>query len=214
MQLFGSGTVCQLTGASMRELGYWIETGLLKPSGKGTVHHRFTFPDLVAAKTVVALRREGCSLQKVRKAVKYLRVNYPADESADALSGLTLLTDGQTVYLYSDAKRIMDVLSKQTVLWMVNVGRLILAARADAAALPLEWIVRIKVGGETYRLRVSNDPDSGGYTAQCVELPGAIEQGDTPDEALANGKAAVESVLAFMAKRSGGRSAPRVKRHA
>jgi predicted RNase H-like HicB family nuclease len=41
------------------------------------------------------------------------------------------------------------------------------------------------------------DPqDEGGFTVQCVEIPGAISQGETRDEALANIKEAIELVLA------------------
>ena len=35
----------------------------------------------------------------------------------------------------------------------------------------------------------------GGYSAQCLELPGAISQGETKDEALENIKLAIELVL-------------------
>lgn len=61
----------------------------------------------------------------------------------------------------------------------------------------------VSIRGEAYRLRVMHDADEGGYTVQCVELPGAIEQGETRDEAIENGKAAIESVLAFQTKRMG-----------
>jgi len=37
--------------------------------------------------------------------------------------------------------------------------------------------------------------EGGGYTAQCVEIPGAISQGETKEEALANIKEAIELVL-------------------
>ena len=37
--------------------------------------------------------------------------------------------------------------------------------------------------------------DEGGFTVQCVEIPGAISQGETREEALANIKEAVELVL-------------------
>lgn len=40
------------------------------------------------------------------------------------------------------------------------------------------------------------DPqEEGGYTAQCVELPGAISQGETKEEALNNIKGAIELIL-------------------
>jgi predicted RNase H-like HicB family nuclease len=35
----------------------------------------------------------------------------------------------------------------------------------------------------------------GGFFVQCVELPGAISQGDSKEEALANIKEAIELVL-------------------
>lgn len=37
--------------------------------------------------------------------------------------------------------------------------------------------------------------DEGGYSAQCLELPGAISQGETKEEALKNIEEAVEAVL-------------------
>lgn len=213
MQL-GMGAVTKIVGASRRQLTYWHETGLLKPSGKATGHRRYTFPDIVAAKTVVALRGQGCSLQKIRKAILYLRRHYPKDVSAAVLSSLTLLTDGKVVYMLTDTRAIMEVVSKQTVLWVVNVGKLILEARRDAEALPLTWIESVKVQNRTYRLRLSHDVTEGGYVVQCIELPGAIEQGETAEEAIANGKAVIQSVLTFLAKRAGRRPARKAKRRA
>ena len=37
--------------------------------------------------------------------------------------------------------------------------------------------------------------DEGGYTVRCLELPGAISQGETKEEALANIKEAIELVV-------------------
>ncbi len=36
--------------------------------------------------------------------------------------------------------------------------------------------------------------EEGGYTVRCLELPGAISQGETREEALANIKEAIELV--------------------
>ena len=213
MQL-ATGAVRRITGASQRQLTYWDATGLLKPSGKDTGHRRYTFPDVVAAKTIIALRQKGCSLQQIRKAVEHLRRRYPTDVRPEVLASLTLLTDGKTVYMLTDAQQVMDVVSKQTVWWIVNVGRLILEARQAMQTLPLEWVEPVTVRRAAYRLRVTHDADEGGYVVQCVELPGAIEQGETPDEAIENGRAAIDSVLAFLAKRAGARRTRRVKQSA
>ena len=37
--------------------------------------------------------------------------------------------------------------------------------------------------------------EEGGYSAQCLELPGAISQGETKEDALRNIKEAIEAVL-------------------
>ena len=37
--------------------------------------------------------------------------------------------------------------------------------------------------------------EEGGYSVQCLELPGAISQGETKEEALRNIKEAIEVVL-------------------
>ncbi|NJD51559.1 MAG: type II toxin-antitoxin system HicB family antitoxin [Candidatus Methanoperedens sp.] len=39
------------------------------------------------------------------------------------------------------------------------------------------------------------DSDEGGYTAQCLELPAAISEGDTKEKALKNIKEAIQLVL-------------------
>ena len=42
----------------------------------------------------------------------------------------------------------------------------------------------------------------GGYSVRCVELPEAISQGETKNEALANIKEAIELVLAHLEERA------------
>jgi len=47
----------------------------------------------------------------------------------------------------------------------------------------------------TFTIRLLKDRDSGYYAVRCVELPEAISQGKTKQEALANIKQAIELVL-------------------
>ena len=42
---------------------------------------------------------------------------------------------------------------------------------------------------------VLESQEEGSFTVQCVEIPGAISQGENKDEALANIKEAIELVL-------------------
>jgi len=53
-------------------------------------------------------------------------------------------------------------------------------------------LVEIKVKKFTVMLR--EEPE-GGYSVQCIELPGAISQGENRKEALANIKDAIEGYL-------------------
>jgi predicted RNase H-like HicB family nuclease len=53
-------------------------------------------------------------------------------------------------------------------------------------------MVEIKVKKFTVILR--EEPE-GGYSAQCIDLPGAISQGENRKEALANIKEAIEGYL-------------------
>jgi len=47
----------------------------------------------------------------------------------------------------------------------------------------------------TFTVRLTKDTDSGYYAVRCVELPEAISQGKSEDEALANIREAIELVL-------------------
>ena len=194
---FKTPTAADLSGASQRQLRYWDQTGLLKPSGKSTGHRLYTFVDLVALKAIVALREQGPSLQKIRKAIDHLKQHYPDIQDSEMLASLMLLTDGENVYLRYDAAEIQEVLTSQTVIWSVALGRLIRETQEQTRAMPSQWTEAVEIESKHYHLVVMHDPETDTYTVQCRELPGAIEQGDTPDEALENGKAAIESVLTF-----------------
>jgi predicted RNase H-like HicB family nuclease len=201
---FSTDMVAELTGASVRQIGYWAQTKLVRPSGqdaagKGT-RRRFVFRDIVAIITICKLRERECPLQKIRKAVRYLKSHYPDESDSEMLSRLTLLTDGDQVFLLTNEHEIMEVVSRQLV-WAVPLGMLIMDARNRIDELPAEWTQRVTVRGRRFHLLISRDDEYGCYVAQCRELPGALEQGETPAEVIANGKEAVESVLDFLAKR-------------
>ncbi len=63
----------------------------------------------------------------------------------------------------------------------------------------------------TFTVRLLKDKDSGHYAVRCVELPEAISQGKTEQEALSNIKEAIELVLEEYeaeAKKEGGKLIP------
>jgi DNA-binding transcriptional MerR regulator len=197
---FSTKTVAKLTGASVRKIDYWARTGLLRPSyrdaaGKGT-KRLYTFQDVVALQTVCNLREGNCPLGKIRSAISYLTSNYPELSESQTLSRLTLLTDGKRVYVLTDHRQVMDVLTRQMV-WSVPLGKIILETNARVEDLPQEWVEEETIEGESFHLLVSFDSETAIFSVQCRELPGALESGKTASQALAKARKAVRSVIAY-----------------
>jgi DNA-binding transcriptional MerR regulator len=197
---FTTSTVAELTGASPRMLDYWARTGLLRPSGcdatgKGS-RRRYTFQDIVALLTICKLREGNCPLQKVRAAVRHLRAHYPTDHPSRTLARLTLLTDGRNVYILTDEHQVMEVVTRQTV-WSVPLGLLIAEASKRVEATITEWDQEVSVGGARFRLRLSNDPESQQFSAECRRFPGLVQHGKTPTEAMEAATKSIASLLEF-----------------
>jgi predicted RNase H-like HicB family nuclease len=52
----------------------------------------------------------------------------------------------------------------------------------------------VEVKGRKFTVILREEPE-GGYSAQCVELPGAISQGEDRKQAIANIREAIEGYL-------------------
>jgi predicted RNase H-like HicB family nuclease len=52
----------------------------------------------------------------------------------------------------------------------------------------------VEIKGKKFTVILREEPE-GGYSAQCVEFPGAISQGDDRKQALANIREAIEGYL-------------------
>ena len=113
MEGFGVLQASRLTGCTVHQLRYWDQIGLVRPAvqstgGRPGVRRLYSFRDLVALKVVKALLEGGMSLQKVRRAYKYLRDKAGLEEH---LAGIKLITDGQSIFkiVKSDGE-ILDAL--------------------------------------------------------------------------------------------------------
>ncbi len=100
MEGFGVLQASRLTGCTAHQLRYWDQIGLVRPSiqstgGRPGVRRLYSFRDLVSLKVVKALLEGGMSLQKVRRAYKYLRDKAGLEEH---LAGIKLITDGQSIF--------------------------------------------------------------------------------------------------------------------
>src|SRR5690349_10282474 len=103
--------VCRVIGITYRQLDYWARTGLVTPSvreagGSGT-QRLYSFQDLVQLRVIRKLIDTGVSLQRIRKAVVYLRQNMSTGPS-----GITLMSDGARIYACESEEEIIDLLKR------------------------------------------------------------------------------------------------------
>jgi DNA-binding transcriptional MerR regulator len=203
-------TAAALCGASVRRIDYWARTGLLRPSvrsasGRGT-RRLYSFRDLIGLKTICKLREGRCPLQQIRSAVRYLADHFPEESGTDAISRLTLLTDGKKVYMLSDEHEVMEVVTQQRV-WSVPLGKLILDSESEVDRLWMEWAEIVAIGQQKFHLLINRDAGAPMFAAECRELPGLLVEAPTVEEVVANARKSIEALMAHR-ERKGRRSPP------
>ena len=136
---FRTRDVIQILGISRRQLQYWAQTGLVKPTVQTAGGHgRYTFEDLVALKTAKRLIDAGVSVQRIRKSITALKRILPTVRSP--LAELVLVATGDVVLAFRDGAAF-DAVSGQE--WVFEVARFVReveswrgAARSRTAAPP------------------------------------------------------------------------------
>lgn len=130
-------TACKAAGITYRQLDYWARTGLVEPSvrtasGSGT-QRLYGFRDILALKVVKRLLDTGVSLQQIRGAVQVLR-----ERGVDDLAGITLMSDGASVYECTSNEEVIDLLAGGQGVFGIAVGRVWREVEGELAALPSE----------------------------------------------------------------------------
>ncbi len=134
---FPSASACRVVGITPRQVQYWDEIGLVKPStrpaaGRGT-RRRYSFLDLVRLSVVRELIDRGLTPRKIRRSLAVLREASP--RVLDPLAQLKLVTDGERLFLVTDDHRqILDVLDRQFA-FSIALGPLVRRLRGRAARL-------------------------------------------------------------------------------
>jgi DNA-binding transcriptional MerR regulator len=131
-------TVNKLVGITYRQLDYWTRTGLVTPSvraagGSGS-HRLYSFEDVVELRVIKRLLDAGISLQKIREAIGYLRL----ESAGRPLSDVTLISDGERIYACHSGEEVIDVLSNGQAVFGIAVGRVWSDTEGDVAHLPLD----------------------------------------------------------------------------
>ncbi|MBI5569148.1 MAG: MerR family transcriptional regulator [Desulfomonile tiedjei] len=204
---FGAKVVKDITGVSRMQLQHWDRTAIVRPSirigaGKGS-RREYSFKDLVQLKVAKRLREEGISLQKIRKALEYLRKNFP-DVKAP-LAELRFLTNGVDLFILTkDPEVILDALKGQFV-FSFALGELIAGLKGSVKNLEIPREEKILVGDKAFTAILTPDLEDGGYTVTCREIPAAISQGETMQEALDNLQDAIKLCVEAEAELKGAR---------
>ncbi len=139
MEGFTAGEAVRVSGVPYQRLDYWARTGFAPPSlqkatGKGS-DRRYTFKDLVALRVGNELRKQGVSLQKLRKVVRFLR-RYQGEEAT--LASTRLVVFGDDVFIYESDDQVVSALKEpgQAVLaFVVNLGLITEQVRRDVEVI-------------------------------------------------------------------------------
>jgi DNA-binding transcriptional MerR regulator len=134
---FRGPTACAAAGITYRQLDYWARTGLVEPSirpahGSGS-QRLYSFRDILVLKIVKRLLDTGVSLQNIRTAVQHLR-----DRGVSDLSGITLMSDGASVYECTSADEVVDLVQGGQGVFGIAVGRVWREVESSLAELPSE----------------------------------------------------------------------------
>jgi len=141
--------VCRVVGITYRQLDYWATTGLVEPSVRDAVgsgsQRLYSFEDIVTLKVIKRLLDAGVSLQRIRKAIEYVR------DRGLALRRLTLASDGETVYAADDAREVIDLLQSGQGVFAIAVEPLYTEMETEVTSLPAEPAVPLESDAERAR---------------------------------------------------------------
>ena len=114
-------TAATAAGITYRQLDYWARTELVVPTvqvAQGSGSQRlYSFRDILVLKLVKRLLDTGISLQQIRVAVEQL-----AHEGVDDLTGITLMSDGASVYLCTSSDEVIDLVNRGQGVFGIAVG--------------------------------------------------------------------------------------------
>lgn len=120
--VYRSREVVQILGVSRRQLQYWAQTDLVKPSVQTQGgHHRYTFQDLVALKATKRLMDAGVSLQRIRKSIKGLQSILPNVQSP--LEELVLIATDDVVLVFHGNTAFEAVSGQEWILEIAQFER-------------------------------------------------------------------------------------------
>jgi DNA-binding transcriptional MerR regulator len=132
--LFRAREASEIVGVSRRQLQYWAQTDLVRPTVQTAGgHHRYTFQDLVALKAARRLLDAGVSLQRIRSAIQALRRILPT--VTHPLAELVLVATGDVVLVFREGAAFEAVSGQEWVFEIAAFQREIERWRGEVRGL-------------------------------------------------------------------------------
>jgi len=136
---FTSKQACYLSGCTSHQLRYWDKVNLVSPSvqssdGKPGVPKFYSFRDIVALRVIKTLLDNGMSIQRVRRAWKYLTKN---GDLIKHLSEVKLKSDGKTIYSVED-NEVFDALKNGQLTFFETIDTVTQEVKEDVSKFELD----------------------------------------------------------------------------
>ena len=136
---FTSKQACYLSGCTSHQLRYWDKVNLVSPTiqssnGKPGVPKLYSFRDIVSLRVIKTLLDNGMSIQRVRRAWRYLTKNGNLE---DQLSNIRLVSDGKTIYTVED-KVVFDALKSGQLAFFETIDTVTKEVREDVSKFELD----------------------------------------------------------------------------
>ena len=136
---FTSKQACYLSGCTSHQLRYWDKVKLVSPTiqssnGKPGVPKLYSFRDIVSLRVIKTLLDNGMSIQRVRRAWRYLTRN---GNLQDQLSNIRLISDGKTIYTVED-EVVFDALKSGQLAFFETIDTVTKEVREDVSKFELD----------------------------------------------------------------------------
>lgn len=136
---FTSKQACYLSGCTSHQLRYWDKVNLVNPSiqssnGKPGVPKMYSFRDIVALRVIKTLLDNGMSIQRVRRAWRYLSRN---GDLSKHLSEVKLHADNNTIYIEED-DYVLDALKSGQLTFFNTIDTITRDVKEDISKFDLD----------------------------------------------------------------------------
>ena len=136
---FTSKQACYLSGCTPHQLRYWDKVNVVSPSiqssnGKPGVPKYYSFRDIVSLRVVKTLLDNGMSIQRVRRAWRYLTKN---GDLSKQLSEVKLISENNSIYFEED-NQVLDALKSGQLTFFTTIDSVTKMVKEDVSKFELD----------------------------------------------------------------------------